>query len=390
MGKISLRILLLAISGATCLSSFGQNAVDPADKKQTSEKTLTKSEVKRILADDRKIVTPNGIEETIAVPINGTKQWLSIRGRDKRNPILLFIHGGPGGTFMPTAWSIQSPWEDYFTVVQWDQRGAGKTYKANDPKALEQTMTIPQMTTDAVSVVAYLRKTYQKEKVFVVAHSWGTVLGVGVAQQHPDWLYAYVGVGQYVDSARNEMDGYAFALREAEQHGNAEAVKELKQIAPYPGDMNTLTFEKIGAERKWVAYYGGVAYGRNGLDFDEGISSLSPDYSEADFDAQGQGAGYSAEHLLKPLLQLNLTSVTQLSCPVFLFEGRHDYATSHLLAAEWLQKLHVPLKKLVWFDNSAHMVMEEESGRFFYDLVAYVRPLAGVNADPTSTEVGRQ
>jgi proline iminopeptidase len=105
---------------------------------------------------------------------------------------------------MPLTWTVERPWEDYFTLVQWDQRGAGKTYASNDPKVIAPTMTIPQMTSDTAEVVRYLRERLHKRKIIVVGHSLGSVPGVALAQQHPEWMYAYVGVGQYVSSQLNE------------------------------------------------------------------------------------------------------------------------------------------------------------------------------------------
>ena len=133
---------------------------------------MSRREVTGIIADTRKIVSPNGVEELVPAPINGTTQWLSVQGRDRRNPVLLYLHGGPGSPTMPEAYTFQSPWEDYFTVVQWDQRGTGKTYAANDPNALASTMTIEQMTSDGEEVVRYLQKRYGKRKIFLLGHSW--------------------------------------------------------------------------------------------------------------------------------------------------------------------------------------------------------------------------
>src|SRR5690606_23265637 len=142
----------------------------------------------------------------------GIKQWISVRGRDRRNPILLFIHGGPASTEMPVSWLYQSPWEDFFTVVQWDQRGAGKSWTANDdPAAIAKTISIEQMTQDGVELVGYLREKYGKEKIFVLGHSWGTVIGLNIALSHPDWLHAYIGMGQVVNGQENERLGYEFA-----------------------------------------------------------------------------------------------------------------------------------------------------------------------------------
>jgi len=342
---------------------------------------MSRKEVTGIIANSRKIVSPNGVEELLTIPVNGTKQWLSIRGKDRRNPILLVLHGGPGSPTMPAAYTFQSPWEDYFTVVEWDQRGAGKTYGANDPKALAGTMTVEQMTSDAEEVIRYLQTTYGKKKIFLVGHSWGSVLGVEVAQRHPEWLYAYLGVGQMVNMQKSEKIGYDFALEQARARHNNEAEKELLAIAPYPGDAGSMTFEKIGAQRKWLMYYGGLTYGRSDFSYDANAWELSPDYTEKDLDSLDDGSLYSVTQLLGQVMAMNFDSVTTFKCPVFLFDGRHDYATSHELAVEWFEKIKAPEKEFVWFDNSAHMMMQEEPGRFLYYLVKDVRPLAVAAGD---------
>ncbi len=137
---------------------------------------------------------------------------------------------------------------------------------------------------------------------------------------------------------------------------------------------------EVGSEEEGAGVglvdFGGVAYGRTSLDFDDGVSSLSPDYSLQDLDALGPAAMFSASHLLRPLLKFDQESVTHFDCPIFVFEGRHDFATSHIAAADWFDHVHAPEKKLVWFENSAHMVMEEEPGRFLLHLVNDVRPIA--------------
>jgi pimeloyl-ACP methyl ester carboxylesterase len=349
-----------------------------SEKAEAQMDTMSRKEVRGILADSRKIVSRNGVEELLAVPINGTKQWLSIRGRDRRNPILLVLHGGPGSPTMPTDYTFQSPWEDYFTVVEWDQRGAGKTYASNDPKALAATMTVKQMTSDAEEVVRYLQNTYGKKKIFLLGHSWGSVLGVELAQRHPEWFYAYLGVGQVVNMQKSEAIGYEFALQQAREHHNSDAEKELLALAPYPGQ---LTFERIGVQRKWLMYYGGLTYGRTDYSYDGNARELSPDYTDEDLEKVDDGSLYSVTHLLGQLAAVNFDSVTRFKCPVFLFDGRHDYSTSHELAVDWFKKIEAPEKEFVWFDDSSHMVMQEEPGRFLYYLVKDIRPLAVASGD---------
>jgi len=187
-----------------------------------------------IVGNWRKILSPRGIDERLEIPVGGTQQWISVRGRDSRNPIILMIHGGPASPEMQTSWTWQSDWEDYFTVVQWDQRGSGKSYVANDPATIAPTLSLKQISADAAEVVRYLRGRYGKEKVFVIGHSWGSLVGLTLARQHPEWLYAYIGMGQVISGKDNERVGYQLTLKLAEAQKNAAAVAELKSIAPYP------------------------------------------------------------------------------------------------------------------------------------------------------------
>src|ERR1700689_4728135 len=179
-------------------------------------------------------IAAGGISELKTVDIGGIKQWISIRGNNPANPILLFIHGGPGSPMMPESWVFQRPWEDFFTVVQWDQRGSGKTFSASGRQP-DKSMTLEQMQADAEQLIDLLRQSYGKKKIFLVAHSFGSVLGVRVAQHRPDALYAYIGIGQVVNAVQNETVGYQETLAQAESVGNQTAIEELKAIAPYPG-----------------------------------------------------------------------------------------------------------------------------------------------------------
>src|SRR6202035_746658 len=155
-------------------------------------------------------------------------QWIEVRGRNVNNPIFLFIHGGPGVAFIPMSGAFQNPWEKYFTVGQWDQRGAGKTYASNDKELQRRTMNVPQMEQDTLEVVNYLRNRFKREKIFVLGHSWGSVVGLWVANEHPALIYAYVGVGQVINTEQNEEVGYKDALKEGHKRPNEQAVEALE------------------------------------------------------------------------------------------------------------------------------------------------------------------
>jgi proline iminopeptidase len=337
----------------------------------------TPPDARAIIADLRKIGTPNGVEQLVQIDVGGTKQWISVRGKNRDNPILLFIHGGPASPEMPASWAFQTPWEDYFTVVQWDQRGAGKTFLANDPAAIAPTLNIARMTEDAAEVVQYLRKTYGKDKVFVLGHSWGSVLGLSLAQKHPELLYAYVGVGQVVEAHANEQASYDGVLKLAEAAGNARAIQELKAIAPYPGPAGAVPLEKIGPERKWVVALGGMTHNRDSFAYSDNAALISPDYSAADVAAVEQGQGLSSAATITDLSRnFDARRMTKLQVPIVLFLGRYDLATPSTVAAEWFKTVEAPQKKAVWFEDSAHMMFFEEPGRFLVHLVQDVRPLA--------------
>jgi pimeloyl-ACP methyl ester carboxylesterase len=387
MFRIPLVLLLALMAGVSAAAP----ATDPAGASSATPPAkpvlMSREDVTRILDSNRKINTPQGIDEVVKVRIGGIDQWLSIRGKDRRNPILLFLHGGPASPAMPEAYTFQTPWEDYFTVVQWDQRGAGKTYAANTEQAMAPGMTVDGMTDDAAQVVQYLRQRYNKQKIFLMGHSWGTVLGVHLVQQHPEWFYAYISVGQVVNGRRNEEVGYAFALREAMAHGNDVAVRELKAMAPYPG--NSLTLDRIGTRSKWEMYYGGLAYGRQDYQFEDDAESLSPDYSKADLAAIGKGSLFSLDHLLQPLLAVDFDKVTHFDCPVIVYVGQHDYTTAHELTEKWFDDIQAPSKRLVSFADSAHMMMQEQPGRFLVHLVSDALPLAQKVGDAAPAEVTR-
>ncbi|HEY0661953.1 MAG TPA: alpha/beta fold hydrolase [Lysobacter sp.] len=329
---------------------------------------------REIVADLNRIVTPNGVQESFEVTLGGARQVVSVRGADRDNPILLFVHGGPGAVEMPIAWTFQRPWEDYFTVVQWDQRAAGKSYPLNDPKALAPTLTVDRYRDDAIELIELLRRKYDKRKVVLLGHSWGTVVGLSVAAKRPDLLHAYIGMGQIIDSRENERVGMAWTIERARKEGNAAAVREVEALRPYP-DSGPFTIAMADGWRKWSIKYGALAAGRENANFYLRAPRLSPEYTAADRKAWGDGSLFTVETLWPRLADLSFQDLRKLDVPVVLFLGRHDYTTPSPVAAAWMERLEAPSKRAIWFEHSAHLPMVEEPGRVFAALLEHVRPM---------------
>lgn len=336
-------------------------------------KSFTRDEARAIIAQSQAIA-PGGIDVLKTVTIGGIPQWISVRGNNPANPILLFVHGGPGSPMMPESWTFQKPWEDFFTVVQWDQRGAGKTFSAAKRQP-DKSMTIAEMQSDAEQLIEWLRQTYGKKKIFLMGHSWGSILGVMVAQHHPEWLYAYIGVGQVVNAEQNEVVGYKQTLAQAEKVGNQEAIRELKALAPYPKPNGITPMKDVLTERKWDVALGGMVYGQSKADTSQ-IWSLSPDYSDYDDVSAQMGQISSVQILLPQMEKVNFDPMTKFKCPVFIFAGAEDRTTPESLAAGYFSRIEAPKKKFFEIERAAHYVVTEAPGEVLMDLVKYVRPLA--------------
>jgi pimeloyl-ACP methyl ester carboxylesterase len=331
------------------------------------------------MEDFTRIGAPEGVQETYKATIGGIEQWINVRGQDRANPMILFVHGGPASPSMPTTWQWQRPIEEYFTVAHYDQRGVGKTLRANDREAVAGTLNIERFVDDAIEVAEHLRARYRKDKLIIVGHSWGTVVSTRAVLKRPDLFLAYVGIGQIANMRENERISYDFGIEQAKKHHNAEALKEMEAIAPYPGHQ-PITRERIIVARKWPQYYGGLSAYKTDSPYFFRAPMLSPEYDQADWEAIDEGNRLTLGAVLKEWTEVDFSTVRQFPIPVVMFLGRHDYTTPTEPVVKWMAQLKAPYKKSVWFEHSAHMMPWEEPGKMLTSLLAYVRPLAAGKA----------
>ena len=325
--------------------------------------------------DIRKITTKQGIEEQTFVTIGGVSQWISIRSRDRNAPILLVVHGGPGFTLSPVSDYYMRDWEEFFTVVQWDQRASGKSYRREMKAALAPTLTIDRFVLDAEEMAEYLVKRFDKKRVVIFAHSFGTILGVKLAAKRPDLLHAYVGMGQFVDFMRGEELGYAATLADAHAARNQEAIAQLEGIAPFPDrERPERNLQNLGTERRWLAHYGGY-FKAGGFGHHDAVATMSPMHNSEDLQARQEAHNFIVEHMWDELPDVHLNDHIKFAVPIVIMQGRYDRGTSSALVDEWFAEIEAPHKKLVWFEESSHMVHEEEPGKLLVALVNEVLPL---------------
>jgi len=335
--------------------------------------------IQRQIAEDRAIRSRDGIDSLEAVRIGGIDQWVHIRGENANNPVLLFIHGGPGIGFIALARTFQRPWEKHFTVVQWDQRGAGKTYARNDRELQRRTMTVSRMQQDALEVVNYLRTRLKRDKIVVVGVSWGSVLGVWLAHEHPDVVAAYVGVGQFVNAKQNEQMAYDDALAVARTQHRADAISDLESLRPYPSA--TLDLRKGSIAQTWEARLLGPPPDRpQFIDVPRLLSTLltAPEYSIRDVYGFTRAQIFSLETLIPEVRNLDLTAFgTDFRVPVLLFQGRHDPYVRPALVEKYADAITAPAHELVWFEDAGHFPFFEDQQLFTDNLVTRVLPLVG-------------
>jgi pimeloyl-ACP methyl ester carboxylesterase len=322
---------------------------------------------------ETKITNPNGIDSLEEIVLGGVKQWVLIRGSDTSNPVLLFLHGGPGSADIFLARHFDGELVDHFVVVHWDQRGAGKSYSPHIPV---ETMNRGQFISDVRELSELLAKRFNVPKIYLVGHSWGSEIGVLAASRYPELFQAFVGVGQVVEKNEQEEISYRFALEMARESHDELAVQELEGIGAPPYDGHT----ELSLQRKWLERFGGVTH-NNTITFNDylKIGLTSPDYSLLDGLRFFRGQQFSEEHMWEERMHTNLfQEASRIDIPVHFFAGRYDYNTPSQLTERYFQQIDAPRgKQLVWFENSGHMIPYEEPEKYCNELLRTVKETSG-------------
>lgn len=319
----------------------------------------------------KKIKTENGISKIQTLNLGGVEQWTLVRGEDKNNPVVLFLHGGPGASETALFRKYNSVLEKDFTLVFWDQRGTTKSYSKHIPK---ESMNLSQLMMDANDLIEYLKKEFSKDKIILVGHSWGSVLGMELVKQYPENFICYVGVGQVINSDRGEKISYNYTLSKAKEANNKKAISQLEKMGE-PVKAHVSPWD-MGTQRKWLLKFGGERHQKTHYR-DYALTFLSSrEYTFFDMFKFAKGSAFSWG-LREDEEKVDLfTQAPKLQIPVFYCAGKYDFNTPSELVKEYASKVDAPFKKLIEFENSGHMLLFEESDKFNKFMISDVLPLA--------------
>ena len=309
---------------------------------------------------DYAISTPNGIDEARYLKVGGIEQWVTIRGEDRANPVVLVLHGGPGDATNPWGHAAFRSWLKFYTIVQWDQRGAGRTLGRNGP-ASAATLTIDRLVQDGIELAGGLRTSLRKGKIILLGHSWGSVLGILMAKAKPDLFSAFVGTGQVGDPARGYHVAFDALLAKARALGDARAVRELQEIGPppYKGGRG------YQVQRRWSNLFEGADAFIAGM---LGFALSAPGYTIRDVNDWIDGQGLSADRLVPQSTALAATALTgRFAVPVFVIQGADDFTTPTSLAKEFVDGVDAPRKGFATI-KGGHFAVFMNSSDFLKEL----------------------
>ncbi|MDR2939239.1 MAG: alpha/beta hydrolase [Clostridiales bacterium] len=326
---------------------------------------------------NHKIKAP-GIDQMEMVGIGGIQQSLYFRGQNIENPVILFIHGGPGNSMIQYLHLYQYDWENDFTIVNWDQRNVGKTYTANSPEAVLKTIDVERVLKDAHEVTEYVKQKLNKDKIIIMGHSWGSVLGAMAVQSFPDDYSAYIGVAQVINMADGERVGYEKVLEAAKASGNEKDIKALESIQPYPltkYDSNSIN--GLITVRTYQSKYG--------LSINVGFRDIinilaTPYYSFNELKHSGIFNQLKMIRYQGGLLQFLIEEAdikdygVDYKVPVYYIMGGNDYISPYIVAKEFFDGISAPDKQIYSVPGVGHMPFFENKEEFRRILLEEIRP----------------
>lgn len=302
------------------------------------------------------------IDEGKYVTIGGIEQWITIKGNNIENPVILFIHGGPGSIMSPYNDNIYGEWKEEYILVNWDQRGAGRTFGRNAPNEMDENywienkLTIDQMVKDGIELAEYLTKYLNKQKIILLGTSWGSILGIKIAIARPDLFFAYIGNSQFVDFNENHNYAYNKVLEQAKTLGDTSSVRKLNLLGKPPYKYARNFGEMIRIVKKYEqknATPAPVDWWKIAPEYDNEIDSKNryngDDYSFLYF------AGDEKIGIKSMAKDVNFNKdALEFEIPVYLIQGEKDILTAPEISKSYFDKISAPDKEYYLIPNAGH------------------------------------
>ncbi len=310
-----------------------------------------------------------GIVELQQVTLGGVDQWILVRGQSFDNPVLLFLHGGPGGAIMPWVDLFHTPeLEEHFTIVHWDQRGAGKSYS---PELTVEDVRPEKFVSDTLELTAHLQKWFGKEKIFLAGQSWGSALGFLVVAENSSPYHAFIPTSERVVWHRSLKMGFDWAIDQATEKGHEEVLERLRSVEPF----DALDEADLVVQREALDYYRGGDYHTEGLRqrfLDYALSGKSPYYTDDDIQKYLPGLELSSRGVEVPEVigRYNLfKSHPSIDIPIHFITGAEDRNTPADLAREYHDFVQAPQKSFTRIEDAAHLVMFDQPDAWVMALI---------------------
>lgn len=319
-----------------------------------------------VLRDKNGKIIEGSISEKVFISIGGVKQGMFIRSKNIENPVLLFLHGGPGFPNYFLFEKFKPELEDYYTVCYWEQRGGGLSYS---PEVTIESMTLAQLTSDAIEVTNYLRKRFGKDKVFIMAWSGGTTIALPAVAKNPELFYAYIAMGQITDQCKSERIAYDFILRHYTESNDRQSVKKLSEFRGLKSQSDLISFYN-SVTRDKLMHELGIGTMRNMRSVLKGV--FLPVWTCRAYTLKEKQNIWKSKIFFLPKTNLKTETVMtdfaeaypKIDVPIYFISGKYDLTVNIHLSKDYYHTICAPIKGFYTFENSAHGPLFEESKRF--------------------------
>jgi pimeloyl-ACP methyl ester carboxylesterase len=302
--------------------------------------------------------TNKKVEEKYLLKLGGEKQYVEITGESGKNPVLLFIHGGPGWPQTPQLRYFNADLAKNFTLATWDQRGCGKSYIYD---SLAENLTLDQIVSDAHELTQFLKEKFKQKKIFLAGFSWGSIVGLTLAQKYSEDYILYVGISQVINMKQGMEVTQNWLAERAKEKNDFTTLKDLERLRQGDSSLCKNPLDCFMKQYELVTKYNGAVFNPKSDQEVEKAMAKYDDYKNYDWN---KGFFYSARHLEKDMFSTDFSNVNRIVIPVYFIAGRHDWNVPAVIAESYFKKLQAPYKEFIWFENSGHGPLEEEPKKF--------------------------